>query len=94
MEAGPGGAPGPAVISAVVEADPSALAPAPALRLKTEGKSVKGRKTRSNPATPNPVVRHIHTHTHTLKDECTLICFYQIRPRREKSNAPCDQHFC
>lgn len=69
MEVGPGGVPGLAVINAVVVGDPFALAPAPALRPRTVGKSVKERRTRSNPATPNPVVRqtqHVHTHTYCV----------------------------
>lgn len=65
MEVGPVGVPGLAVISAVVAGALYALAPAPALHPRMVGKSVKERRTRSNPATPNPVVRqtqHVYTH--------------------------------
>lgn len=63
MEVGPDGVHGRAVINAVVAGDPYAPAPAPALHPRTVGKSVKERRTRSDRATPNPVVRktqHVH----------------------------------
>lgn len=57
MEAGLAGVRGPAVINVAVADAPYGLAPAPALRPRTVGRSVKGRRTRSSPATPNPAVR-------------------------------------
>lgn len=58
MEGGLAGAPGLAVIN-LVEADgPSELALARVHRLKTEAASVRERRIRSNPATPDPAVRH------------------------------------
>lgn len=65
MEAGPDGVRGPAATNAVVVGDPYALAPAPALHPRMVGKSVKERRTRSDPATPNPVVRQTQ-HVDTL----------------------------
>lgn len=56
MEAGLGGAPGPVVISSVVADAPFALAPAQVLHLRTVGRSVRERRTRSSLATLNHVV--------------------------------------
>lgn len=71
MVAGLAGVPGPAVISAVVAGAPYALALVPALPPRMVGRSVKERRTRSNPATPNPAVRQTqHVHTSLLSLDC------------------------
>lgn len=71
MEAGLAGVPGPAVINAVAVGAPYALAPAPALHPRMVGRSVKERRTRSNPATPNPAVRKTqHVHKRLLNSDC------------------------
>lgn len=61
MEAGLVGARGPAVIKPVAVDAPSEPARVPALRPKMEGASAPERRTRSNPATPNHVVRLSHS---------------------------------
>lgn len=74
MEVGPAGVPGLAVINAVVADAPYAPARAPALRLRTGAKSVKEKRTRSNRATPNPVVRPpppTHSLTYTVFFACS-----------------------
>lgn len=63
MAGGLGGVPGLAVTSAVVVDVLFGPAPAPALRPRMVGRNAKERRTRSNPATPSPVVRltqHLH----------------------------------
>lgn len=69
MEDGLAGVPGLAAISVVVGDVLFGLAPAPALHPRMVGRNVKERRIRSNPATPNPVVRliqQIHPKIDTL----------------------------
>lgn len=61
MEVGLGGVPGPAVINNVAVAAQYAHAPAPVLLPRTVAGNVKERRTRSNHATPNPVVRQANS---------------------------------
>lgn len=89
MEVGLAGVLGLAVISVVVVDAPYGLVPAPVLHPRMVGRSVKERRTRSSPATPNPVVRQtqrVHTRLLSLdrfdpkvcKNESSLIQYMDI----------------